>query len=211
MGSLREACRIMHRSFSELEAGLDGIRSAPADEGFLALIVRRPAVDQREVLEVGELDLTEGLVGDTWKVRGSTSSSDGGPNPESQLNVMSARAIALIAGELDRWSLAGDQLYIDLDLSVDNLPPGTRLAIGDALIEISEHPHRGCQKFSGRFGMNALRFVNSEVGRRLRLRGLNAWVVVPGTIRLGDVVRKVAGQPAGYSRVGEGHTDHDRP
>lgn len=178
---------MMYVSTFELDAGLDQIRSAPSDDGVLALIVRRPAVDQREVLEVGELDLAEGLMGDTWRAR----ASDGGPNPETQLNVMNARAIALIAGDQDRWALAGDQLYIDMDLSIENVPPGTRLAIGDAVIEVSEHPHRGCQKFSGRFGMDALRFVNSEAGRELRLRGLNAWVIVPGTIHRGDVVTKV--------------------
>lgn len=179
-----------HRTTAELEAGLDAIRSAPSDEGSLAMIVRRPAVDQREVLQEGKLDPVEGLMGDTWKVRGSTFPADFGPDPETQLNVMNARAIALIAGDPDRWALAGDQLYLDMDLSIENVPPGTRLAIGEAVIEVSEKPHSGCQKFSGRFGMDALRFVNSEVGRQLRLRGLNAWVVAPGTIRRGDAVRK---------------------
>ncbi len=173
---------------SELEAGLDHIRRAPADQGVLKLIARRPAVDQRDVIDVGELDLEEGLIGDSWIHRASLNTPDGSPHPLMQLNVMNARAIALIAGEPERWSLAGDQLYVDLDLSVDNLPTGTRLAIGGAVIEVTEPPHRGCQKFSNRFGADALRFVNSEVGRALRLRGLNARVVVAGTIRRGDVV-----------------------
>jgi hypothetical protein len=182
---------VTHLTTEQLEAGLPHIRSSPSDEGALELIVRRPAVDQREVVEAAELDLEKGLVGDTWVHRSSRNTSDGSPHPLMQLNVMNARAIALIAGDAERWSLAGDQLYIDLDLSVENLPAGTRLAIGDAVVEVTEPPHRGCQKFSSRFGLDALRFVNSEVGRALRLRGLNARVVVPGTIRQGDVVTKM--------------------
>lgn len=181
---------VTHLTTDRLEAGLTYIRSSPTDDGVLELIVRRPAVDQREVVEVAELDLEKGLVGDSWVHRSSRNTSDGSPHPLMQLNVMNARAIALIAGDVERRSLAGDQLYIDLDLSEQNLPVGMRLAIGDAVIEVTEPPHRGCQKFSSRFGLDALRFVNSEVGQALRLRGLNARVVVPGTIRQGDVVRK---------------------
>jgi hypothetical protein len=182
---------VIHFSVSELESGLDQVRASPADGGTLELIVRRPAEGEREVLEVGQLDLGEGLIGDSWKARASGSTPDGSPHPDMQLNVMNSRVIALIAGQPERWALAGDQLYLDLDLSEDNLPPGTRLAIGEAVIEVTEPPHRGCQKFSGRFGVDALRFVNSEVGRRLRLRGFNARVVVPGTIRRGDLVKKL--------------------
>ena len=176
-------------SISELEAGIDRIIDAPSDSGVLDLIVRRPAVDQREVLEVAELDLAEGLVGDDWRRRGSQS-SENPPDPSNQVNVMSARAIALIAGDRDRWPLAGDQLYVDFDISEDNLPAGSRLVIGGTTIEVSILPHSGCQKFSKRFGVDALRFVNSEAGRKLRLRGFNARVVVPGTIRRGDPVHK---------------------
>jgi hypothetical protein len=182
---------LTHLSTSELEAGLSHIRNAPAKAGILELIVRRPAVDQREVIDAAELDLEQGLVGDSWIHRASQNTPDRSPHPLMQLNVMNARAISLIAGDPDRWSLAGDQLYIDLDLSLANLPAGSRLAIGDAVIEVTEPPHRGCQKFSGRFGLDALHFVNSEEGRALRLRGLNARVVVAGTIRRGDVVTTV--------------------
>lgn len=177
---------------SELEAGLAEITRSPADEGVLQLIVRRPAVDLREVVEAGELDLEKGLVGDSWIHRASRSTPDGSPHPLMQLNVMNARAISLIAGEPQRWPLAGDQLYLDLDLSLENLPAGSWLAIGDAVIEVTEPPHRGCQKFSNRFGVDALRFVNSEEGRARRLRGLNARVVVAGTVRRGDVVTKLS-------------------
>ena len=180
-----------HRTIAELEAGLDAIAASPKAEGTLAMIVRRPVVDGREVLEVGELSLEEGLVGDTWKDRPSGRTENGSPHPDMQLNVINARLVALLAGSEDRWPLAGDQLYLDLDLSHDNLPAGTRLAIGDTVVEVTDQPHSGCQKFSSRYGVDALRFVNSEMGQSLRLRGLNARVVVPGPIRRGDTVRKV--------------------
>jgi len=180
-----------HLTMAELEAGLDTIRQAPKDEGVIALIVRRPKVDAREVLEEGELDLVEGLVGDTWKVRGSSRTPDGAAHPDMQLNVMNARVIALVAREKDRWPLAGDQLFIDMDVSSGNLPPGTRLALGSAVIEVTDQPHTGCKKFEARFGLDALKFVNSPLGRQLQLRGLNAKVTQPGVIRVGDFVKKI--------------------
>lgn len=178
--------RMPHVFTPDLEAGLDHIRRSPADHGTVELIVRRPAVDEREALDEGELTREDGLVGDSWKARGN-----GSANPDKQLNVMNARAVALVARDEDRWPLAGDQLYVDLDMSVDNLPPGTRLAMGTAVIEVTDVPHRGCGKFSARFGVDALRFVNSEAGRHLRLRGLNARVVQEGTVRRGDTITKV--------------------
>jgi hypothetical protein len=181
-----------HRSFDALLAGLDVVRRAPADDGRLELIVRRPAVDVREVLSEGVLDLTEGLVGDTWRIRGSSRTHDGSAHPEMQLNVMNARAAALLAVDPERRPLAGDQLYLDLDLSGENLPPGTCLEMGSAVIEITNQPHTGCAKFAQRFGREALRFVNSPVGRQLNLRGVNARVVVAGPVEVGDVVRKVS-------------------
>ena len=177
-----------HRTPDELEAALDQIRQAPADHGTLELIVRRPAVDEREVLESGTLSREEGLVGDTWNQRGSSKTSDGGPLLDAQLNIMNARAAAAIAGPIERWPLAGDQLYIDLDISLDTLAPGTRLAIGEAVIAVTAEPHTGCGKFSARFGLDALRFVNSPTGRALNLRGINARVVQPGTVHRGDSV-----------------------
>jgi MOSC domain-containing protein YiiM len=179
-----------HRTTAELEAGLDHIRESPSDGGTLELIVRRPAVDEREVLDVGELDVAVGLVGDTWTERGSRRSEDGGPHPDMQLNIMNARAIALLAPDEAQRPLAGDQLYIDLDLSDENLPAGTRLAIGDAVIEITDQPHNGCAKFAARFGQEAVRFVNSPAGKALHLRGINARVVQGGRIRRGDAVEK---------------------
>jgi MOSC domain-containing protein YiiM len=179
------------RSTAVLDSGLDHVRCSPCDVGRVELIVRRPAVNEREVLSEGALDLAVGLVGDTWSVRPSIATPDRSPHPEKQLNVMNARVVALLAGSEDRWALSGDQLYVDLDLSEANLPAGTRLALGSAVIEVTPPPHLGCEKFAARFGTEAWRWVNSPVGRALRLRGLCAKVVVPGTVRQGDAVRKV--------------------
>ena len=180
-----------HLGLADLEAGLEEIRQSPRDAGVLKSIVRRPQTGQREVLQSAELDRALGLVGDNWKTRGSISSPDGLAHPNKQITIMNARAIALVACEPDRWKLAGDQLYVDMDLSVNNLPPGTRLAIEGAVVEISTEPHTGCRQFAARFGREAMTFVNSIEGKALRLRGLNAKVVEPGIIRVGDIVRKL--------------------
>jgi hypothetical protein len=184
---------VEYLSMTELEAGLEHIRQAPKDNGTLEMIVRRPNVDEREVLPEGKLDLQEGLVGDTWNVRVSSHSIDGQPNLYAQITVMNARAIALLAQREDRWPLAGDQLFVDFDLSDENIPPGTRLAIGSAIIEVSAQPHSGCKKFSARFGVEAMKFVNSPEGKRLHLRGINAKVIQAGVIRVGDEVKKIDG------------------
>jgi hypothetical protein len=182
---------LRHLTMEELEAGLAEIRRSPKDEGVLNLIVRRPQVNAREVLEVGELNLTEGLAGDSWIARGSSRTVDGSPHPDMQLNIMNSRVIALVAQDAERWPLAGDQLYLDLDLSDKNLPAGTRLALGSAIIKITAQPHTGCKKFVARFGLDAMKFVNSPVGKELRLRGVNAKVVQPGVIRVGSVAKKL--------------------
>ena len=176
---------------SELQAGLDELRSSPADNGTLELIVRRPDVDEREVLEVGELSVEEGLIGDNWVKKPCNRTDDGGPHPGMQLTIISSRLLALVCPDPDRWALAGDQLVVDMDLTDANLPAWTRLAIGSTVIEVTDQPHTGCRKFSQRFGGAALHFVNSEVGGELNLRGINARVVQPGTITTGDTVRKL--------------------
>lgn len=163
----------------------------------MQLIVRRPAVDVRESLTEGTIDATEGLVGDTWRTRGSSRTPDGSANPEAQVTIMNARLAALVAGEEDRWQLAGDQIFADFDLGIENLPPGTRLRLGTAVLEVSAHPHTGCAKFVSRFGKEAMQFVNSEVGRQHRLRGMNTKVIVPGTVRVGDLIEK---EPATSAR-----------
>ncbi|HEX9095941.1 MAG TPA: MOSC domain-containing protein [Candidatus Dormibacteraeota bacterium] len=182
---------LQHAELTGLEDSLDHIRKAPADGGTVELIARRPAVDEREVLTEAYLDAHDGLEGDTWRARGSSRTVDGGPNPEAQLTLMNARAAAAIAGERERWALAGDQLYVDFDISCANLPPGSRVQIGSAVIEFSESPHTGCAKFSARFGNDALRFVNSPTGRELRLRGANCRVVKAGIVRAGDAIKKL--------------------
>jgi hypothetical protein len=173
-----------------LEAGLEHIRQAPKDAGVLEMIVRRPEIDAREVLDEGILDCGVGLTGDNWRARGDESTPDGAANLDAQLTLMNARVAGLLAVTRERWALAGDQLFVDLDLSVENLPPGTRLAIGSAIIEVTAVPHTGCAKFRARFGPAALQFVNSPVGRELRLRGLNARIVISGRIRQGDLVAR---------------------
>lgn len=186
-----DSAKNFHLTKEELEAGLEEIRRSPKDGGTLELIVRRPAEDGREELEEGELSLELGLIGDNWRTRGSSRTDDGFGHPDMQLNIMNSRAIALIARTADRRKLAGDQLYVDLDLSDENLPCGSRLKIGEAVVEITEIPHNGCRKFSNRFGVEAVKFVNSKEGKWLHLRGVNAKVVTPGIIRRGDWVEKV--------------------
>jgi hypothetical protein len=184
---------VEHQDTEQLEAGLDEILRSPSDEGTVELIVRRPAVDERELLEEAELDLERGLVGDDWYARDSKSTSDGSSNPLAQLTVANARAVDLVAaGDRERWGLAGDQFYVEFDISEANLPAGTRLALGTAVIEVSALPHDGCVKFSARFGNAAHRFVNTKDHRHLNLRGINAKVVEPGTVRRGDTIRKLS-------------------
>ena len=185
------ATAAQHRAMAELEAGLDEVRRSPKDEGVLQLIVQRPERGERVLIDEGRLDVEVGLVGDNWLTRGSTVTPDGLADPEMQLTLMNSRAADLMAGGRERWHLAGDQLFVDLDLGRENLPSGTRLAIGTAVLEVSVKPHNGCVKFSGRFGTDALRLVSSPVGQELRLRGINTKVVQSGAIRVGDAVRKV--------------------
>ncbi len=180
-----------HRTADELAAGMAHVRAAPPDDGVLEMIVRRPAVDEREVLIEGRLTIEDGLIGDHWLARGSRSTPDGSADPDRQVTLMGARVIDLFAGgDRAAWPLAGDQLYVDLDLSLDNLPAGARLAIGEALVKVTEPPHTGCAKFSARFGSEALRLANSPEGRALRLRGLHVRVIEPGVVRAGDTIRK---------------------
>ncbi len=169
----------------DLAAALGHLRQARSEEGTVELIVRRPAVDEREVMDAGELTVEEGLVGDGWGRRGTR------PNPKAQVTLMNARCTELVAGDRDRWPLAGDQFYVDFDLSEENLPTGTRIALGSAVVEVTDLPHLGCAKFTRRFGADARAFVNSPAGVELNLRGINTRVVEPGAVRTGDAVRKL--------------------
>lgn len=182
---------VYHPTTEELDDGLDALLASPADAGTLDMIVRRPDVEQREVLEIGELVVGEGLAGDNYVARGSTATPDGAAHPEAELNIMNSRAVDLVSGgDRDRWHLAGDQLLVDLDLSVDNLPTGSRLSIGNAVIEVTAKPHTGCAKFRSRFGVDAARWVNAD--KQQRRRGICAVVVEAGTIRSGDQIIKIA-------------------
>lgn len=184
-----------HRSAVELEAHLEVLRAAPTDQAHVDLIVARPAKGQRLILDSADLDPVVGFVGDTWADRGSSRTPDGSAHPDMQVTVMGSRIVAFIAVDPDRRALAGDQLYVDLDLSHDNLPSGSQLWFGPdpdapaAILEVTDEPHTGCAQFIERFGEPAMRFVNGRIGRAMRLRGLNARVLQGGRVRRGDPVR----------------------
>ena len=180
-----------HLTMQEVEAALGHLREAPKDDGVLKLIVCRPNVDQRKEMDQAELDPIKGLIGDNWIVRPSSKTPDGSPHPEMQINIMNVRVTALVAQERERWSLAGDQLYIDMDLSKENLPAGSRIQVGSAVLEVSPLPHTGCAKFVSRFGVDAMKFVNSDVGKELCLRGINAKVVQAGMVKVGQTAKKI--------------------
>ena len=183
------------RTTDQLQAGLAEVERSPSDHGTLEMIVRRPAGGEREILEEASLTVGEGLVGDNWNQKGSSLTEDGGPHPDMQLNVINSRFLNLIAGDPERMALAGDQLAVDLSLGSDNLPPWSLLRIGDSVIEVTDQPHTGCAKFTKRFGLDAFHFLKTDVGQAMNLRGINARVVVPGTIRRGD--RITVERPAG--------------
>lgn len=185
-----------HFTTAEIEAGMENVLAAPKDQGVLKMIVRRPKVNKREKIESGTLDIENGLIGDNWLTRGSSRTDNGLGHPEMQLNLMNCRFTELIAGSRERMPLAGDQMYVDLDLSLANLPPGTRLKIGEATIEITAIPHLGCKKFVERFGIDAMKYANSEFGRSHNLRGVNAKVVHGGKISTGDSIEVIRTETA---------------
>ena len=187
-----QSASVSHRTMDELRAAVDDIRQAPADRGTVALVVRRPEVNRREVLHEGYFDAADGLAGDTWRLRRSGRTTDGSAHPDMQLTLMSVRAIGAISPDESRWPLAGDQLFVDLDLTYANLPPKTQLQIGEAVLEVTEQLHTGCGKFVERFGLDAMKWVNSPEGRTLNLRGIYAKVVTAGRIRPGDTITKIA-------------------
>jgi hypothetical protein len=178
-------------SMDALEAGMEQILLSPKNHGTIEMIVRRPRREERQVLDEGELHPAEGLVGDSWKLRVNGTAPDASANIDTQLTLMNSRVVALLAQEKTYWPLAGDQLFVDLDLSEANLPPGTLVELGSAIIEVTPPPHTGCKKFTARFGLDAMKFVNSPRGKELHLRGVNAKIVQAGKVRVGDSVRKV--------------------
>ena len=180
-----------HRPRAEIERAAAALGSSPTENGVVEMIICRPARYERKVLDEGVLEVAHGLLGDTWEARGATSTSDGRADPLRQVTVMNSRVLASVAGERDRWELAGDQLIVDLDLSMANLPAGTRLQIGEAVAEVTEPPHTGCAKFAGRYGVEALAWVSDRAGRQQRRRGMHVRVLRSGTVRRGDSIRKL--------------------
>ena len=179
----------LHVPRESLEPHLPALRALSSEQGTLELIVVRPAEGERELPESADVTLENGLVGDRW--RANAHIRDGRVNRENQLTIASTRLLGLIA-ERERWPLSGDNLLVDMGLDMESLPVGSRLAIGnEVIVQISQLPHTGCAKFSARFGSDALRFINSPEGRKLRLRGVNAHVIVPGTVSTGDAVRRL--------------------
>ena len=182
---------IKHLSTPDLEAGLERIRNSPKNQSVLDMIVSRPEEDAREIMELADLDVVVGLVGDTWQARPSARSGDGKAHPDMQITLMNSRVADLVAQSKERWPLSGDQLFADLDLSKTNVPPGTRISVGKAVLEATDQPHTGCKKFASRFGVDALKFISSPATEVLQLRGINLKVVEGGEIKPGDIVKKL--------------------
>ena len=167
----------------ELEARWEQTEKSPQDMGTVEMIVRRPKPEQREELESATFTAEAGLAGDDWLRRSA--------DPEAQITMMNSRLIHLLAGDKSRWAEAGDQLFVDLDISQDNLPPGTQLQIGEVVMEVSQLPHTGCTKFARRFGGAARKWIMSEVGEQERRRGVYTRVIQDGQIKLGDRIKKL--------------------
>ena len=184
-----------HLTTDAIRTKMPYVLDSPKNNGVLEMIVRRPGVNEREIVTSGLLDLDQGLVGDNWLKRGSSRTQNGLGHPEMQLNIMNFRFAELVAGSRERVRLAGDQLYVDLDLGKENLPAGSRLSIGSAVVEITQVPHLGCKKFVERFGVEAMKFANSEFGRTHNLRGVNAKVIAGGEIKTGDEIKVVRRGP----------------
>lgn len=179
-----------HLTLDELNAGLPHVQQSPQNGGTVEMIVARPAEDARKEMETAVLDTTTGLQDDNWQQRGSKRTADGSAHPDMQITLMNSRAAQLIAQSRSRWALAGDQLFVDLDLSPENLPPGQKLQLGTAVLQITTAEHRGCLKFATRFGHPAHKFVNQD-GWPQRLRGIYAKVIQTGTISVGDAISKI--------------------
>ena len=182
---------IKHLSTPDLEAGLEQIKNSPKNQSVLDMIVSRPEEDAREIMELADLDVVVGLVGDTWQDRPSARSGDGKAHPDMQITLMNSRVADLVAQSKERWPLSGDQLFADLDLSKTNVPPGTRISVGKAVLEATDQPHTGCKKFASRFGVDALKFISAPTTEVLQLRGINLKVVAGGEIKPGDIVKKL--------------------
>ncbi len=170
-------------SVEDLEAGWRKTEKSPQDLGAVEMIVRRPKPEEREEMESATFTAEAGLAGDDWLRRSA--------NPDAQITMMNSRLIHLLAGDKSRWALSGDQLFVDLDISQDNLPAGARLRIGEVVMEVSPLPHTGCTKFARRFGGAARKWVMTDEGQQARRRGVYTKVIVDGEIRVGDRIQKL--------------------
>ena len=177
-GPLGDAAR--HRPLVELAAGLCGLAELPKHAGRLAAIVLRRADGVRDTPDCVLLTPEEGVPGNRWG-RQTPHASD------AQLAVM-RRDVAELVANGQPLTLFGDNLFVDLDISAANLPPGARLLVGDAVVEVTPKPHNGCHKFEGRFGHDALEFVNAKSTRHLNLRGIYCKVVKPGKVAVGETI-----------------------
>lgn len=182
---------VKHLTREEIEQRYTQLEPSPKEQGTVEMIVRRPDTLQREVVEQAEINTEKGMIGDNWYTRGSRHTDDGSAHPDMQMAIMNSRIIDVIAQERDNWAPAGDQLFVDFDLSEANLPIGQRFAIGDVVLEVSPFPHKGCKKFKERYGLGASRFINDLAYEHLRLRGINVRVIQGGVIKTGDTIRKL--------------------
>ena len=180
-----------HLSESELQVGLESVKVSPKDQGAVEMIVIRPRNRERLVLTECEVSAALGVHGDMWADGCWKKLPDGSPHPDVQITLMNSRCIALLAGDKNRWSLAGDQFFVDLDLSMDNLPVGQQLSIGTAILQITDIAHTGCEQFIERYGKAAKAWVNSPLGKQMRLRGIYARVIQAGFIKTGDAIAKI--------------------
>lgn len=179
-----------HFTLEHLQTQLEYIQQSPKETGRVELIVRRPGTEEREVIPQGRLIVSAGLEGDNWQARGSAATPDGSANPETEITLMNARVIHALTQDETRWALAGDQFFVDFDLSEENIPAGSRLIIGSAILEVSATPHNGCKKFSERFGLDGLKFISMAEYKPLRMRGINAKIIQAGEVKQGDIIRK---------------------
>jgi hypothetical protein len=180
----------LHLSLEELQSHLDSIKQSPQDDGILKAIVIRPVSNERVGMESSVVTPDGGVHGDRWAKQAWLNLPEEELEPKAQITVMNSRAAEVIARNRARWPLAGDNLYVDLDLSEDNLQAGQQLSIGSAVFEITPQPHNGCGKFEQRFGAEALKWVNSEEGKHHHLRGIYIKVVKAGVINVDDTITK---------------------
>ncbi|WP_164929177.1 MOSC domain-containing protein [Gloeobacter violaceus] len=178
-----------HITTEAFEAALAKLLDSPRDAGLLEMIVARLPKEKRRTCSEVYLSPDGGLAGDRWLL----GKNGRAPDPRAQVSLMNARVLRLIAGEEDRMPLVGDNLIVDLDLSEVNIPIGQRLAVGEAILEVTDKPHTGCSKFNARYGKAALQFINAPERKELHLRGIYARVVQAGVVRLGDKVHKIEG------------------